>query len=50
MSVEIDELKEKTVAVYNKIAAHYNRTHFDPSFWRGEFETFRKLVKRKKDY
>ena len=39
---------DKTIQTYDKIAGNFSESHFDPIFWRKEFETFRKLTKGKK--
>lgn len=41
-------ISEKTVKTYNKIAKHFSDTHFSPTFWRKEFDVFKKLIKGEK--
>lgn len=39
---------DSTVQTYDKIAGHYNKSHFDPIFWMEEFEIFVSLVNGRK--
>lgn len=41
-------LAEKTIATYNKIAEAWNKDHYNPEFWREEFEFFKNLIHGKK--
>ncbi len=35
---------QDTIKTYNKIAQHYNKTHFNSSFWKKEFKLFKSLI------
>ncbi len=41
-------INSKNISTYNKIADQFSESHFDPIFWRKEFEIFCDLAKGKK--
>ena len=40
-------LNQKTIKTYDTIAKGFSDSHFDPNFWKKEFEIFQKLISGK---